>query len=201
MILIGSITKRLLNIKKQIIKTEIAAIAWDRLDVAQLLILSDVLTNTAVTGSPPMIQDQILAIAFHSISLSLENHFFVIFSAAFHEMIVSKTVIIATTSDVLMTAKKSWELVNNCLNEVIYDQSRSAKFNDGYLSISNGMSGNIPCLIKNPSPIPTRETTIAPGIFGVFFLSMRIIAIPIKAVINGAHCICVICKNISWMLR
>ncbi|MEI6118164.1 MAG: hypothetical protein WCP92_02725 [bacterium] len=104
MILIGNSVNKLLNTIKQMIHTDIAAIACDRLDFAPLLILSDVLTNTQVTGSPPIIHDQIFAKAFQKISLSLENVFLVIFSAALPEIIVSNIVIIAMMSDVLMSS-------------------------------------------------------------------------------------------------
>jgi hypothetical protein len=105
--LIGSKVKRLLNATRQISNTNKEAIASDHLDFAPLFILSDVLTNTAVTGSPPIIPDQILAIAFQKISLSLENDDFVIFSAAFPEIIVSRIVITATITDVFITSNAS----------------------------------------------------------------------------------------------
>ena len=104
MILIGNKVNRLLNTIRQIISTDIAAIHCDRFDVAPLFILREVLTKTPVTGSPPIIHDQIFASAFPKISLSFEKFSLVIFSAAFPEMIVSKIVIIAIISDVFISS-------------------------------------------------------------------------------------------------
>lgn len=67
----GNKTKRLLKRSREKSKAPIEAINQDILDVAQLDILSDVLTNTAVAGNHHISPDPILARAFHKTSLFL----------------------------------------------------------------------------------------------------------------------------------
>lgn len=199
--LIGSKVKRLLNARRQMSNTNNEAIPSDHLDLAPLCILSEVLTNTAVTGSPPIIPDQILAIAFQKISLSLENDDFVIFSAAFPEIMVSKIVITATIIEVFITSNASILLCHNWLNHDKYPKSHKEKFRDGYLSIKSGIAGNHHCCTMYPTPIPSNETIIVPGIFDFIFFSIKIMSIPIPAVIKGTHCVSVTCKHTSRILR
>ena len=105
-ILIGKSVNHLLNKSSEITRTLIAAIPCDRFDVAQLLMLSAVLTSTAVAGNPPISPDPMFAIAFPRISLSLLNQTFVIFSPIFPEIIVSKMVIIAIIAEVWIIAMR-----------------------------------------------------------------------------------------------
>lgn len=69
-------------------------------------ILRLVLTNTAVTGSPPKSHDAIFDIARPKTSFCFENLSFVIFCAICAEIIVSSIAIMATTRDTFMSSLK-----------------------------------------------------------------------------------------------
>jgi len=97
----GMYTKMSSNKNRLMSAVRIAAMPADTLCVAQFFILREVLTSTAVEGSPPNSPEPIFASAFHKISFCLLNFCLVVFSPIFPEIMVSRTVIMAMITLVL----------------------------------------------------------------------------------------------------
>lgn len=170
--------------------------------VAHALILSAVLTKTAVTGSHPNKPDAIFEIPSHNTSLSLEKATFVIFWAILAEIIVSNIAIIATTKDVENTfldisMKSQKSFISTHLKIFIIGENESP----GFLSASNITFGKYQNFTKYQSQIHKTVSVITAGNLGNFFLKVNRNANPSENIIKAGIFVSLTCKIVFQIHR
>jgi len=163
--------KRELKINSDIKSVHIAAKSADVLLFHHDEMFKEVLTKTAVTGIHHISHDQMFANAFQSTSLSLENGFLVLDSAIFHDIFVSKIVIIATTALILRMAYIASLFITSSFNDEKLGNIAKEKRKSGYLSTKSGIFGSIHLNARYQTTIHITDNIIAPGIFLIFFLA------------------------------
>ncbi len=132
---------------------------------------SAVLIKTAVVGNHQNIQEAIFESPSQKTSLFLSNFSFLIFEAAFAEIIVSKTAIIATTVEVTKTVFPIC-IASLKLDIFILPKGNSPSLKVSSLNISESSSiffGKYQLLINNQITIHTTVKNITEGNLGKYF--------------------------------